>query len=87
MKTSNLPPKDSKAMKELRAKKPPGYLAETTFITLCLFFLKFYSLNAFAAISFVTILMPYMIYHILNMCGSILEFVASLYVETDSDEI
>ena len=55
-------------------------------MTLALFFLKFYSIDAFAAISFVTVLIPFMIYHILSMCGSVLEFVASLYAEFDYEE-
>jgi hypothetical protein len=82
-----LPQKDSPALKELRKRKPPSYLAETTFVTLTLFFLKFYSMDAFAAISFVTILMPFMIYHILSMCGAVLEFVASLYADSDYEEV
>lgn len=78
--------KDSPALKELRKRKPPSYLAETTFVTLCLFFLKFYSTDAFGAVSFVTVLIPLMIYHVLNMCGSVLEFVASLYAGVDCEE-
>jgi hypothetical protein len=86
MKSHTLPQKDSPALKELRKRKPPSYIAETTFISLCLFFLKFYSMDAFAAISFVTVLLPFMIFHILTMCGSILEFVASLYTDLDLEE-
>ena len=75
--------KESRELKSLRNKKPPGYLVETTFVTLCLVFAKFYSLDAFAALTFVTILMPFMIFHILNLCGLILEFVTSLHMEND----
>jgi hypothetical protein len=87
MKSHTLPQnKDSPALKELRKRKPPSYLAETTFVTLALFFFKFYSLDAFSAISFVTVLIPFMIYHILTMCGAVLEFVASLYTDNDYEE-
>jgi uncharacterized membrane protein len=75
--------KETREAKALRSKKPPGYLVEVTFVTLCLAFGKFYSLDAFSALSFVTILLPFMIYHILNLCGYILEFVTSLHMEAD----
>ena len=39
---------------------------------------KFYSLDTFGAITFVTILLPFMIYHFLSMFGYIIEIVASL---------
>lgn len=59
----------------MKSKKSPGYIVETTFFTTLLLFLKFYSLDAFAAISFVTVLLPFMLYHLLNMFGYILEFI------------
>lgn len=74
-----------KKKNELKNRKPPSYLVETFFITSILFFFKFYSLNAFAALTFVTILIPFMIYHILNMFGAILSFVTSLHIETDEE--
>jgi hypothetical protein len=42
-------------------------------------------MDAFAAITFVTVLLPFMLYHLLNMFGFILEFVTTLHV-TDEDE-
>jgi fatty acid desaturase len=77
----------SKSRNELKNKTPPSYLAETAFITTLLFFFKFYSLNAFATLTFVTVLLPFMIYHVLSMFGAILNFVTSLHVESESEDL
>lgn len=43
-------------------------------------------MDAFAAIRFYTVLIPFMIFNFVTMCGSVLEFIASLYSEFDCDE-
>ena len=74
---------DSPHLKALKSRKPPGYLIEVTFVTVVLLTAKCYSIDAYAAISFVTVLLPFMLYHILNLCGYVLEFVTSLHLEAD----
>ena len=71
---------------ELRSKKPPSYATETLFLTTLIFFAKFYSLNCYAAITFVLILCPFMIYHVCCMIGAILAFITSLHVDSDTDD-
>ena len=71
---------------ELRNKKPPSYISEVLFITTLIFFAKFYSLNCYAMITFVTILAPFMLYHVLCMIGAILAFVTSLHIDSDTDD-
>ena len=75
-----------KTKSELRSAQPPGYLAETATFTTCLLFLKFYSLNAFAATTFFTILSPFMLHQVLSMLGAILNFVTSLHIDTDTED-
>lgn len=86
MTTIQTPFEQKQARNELKSRKPPSYLAETLFVTTMLFFLKFYSLNCFASITFVTILIPFMIYSICCMFGAVLSFVTSLQIDTDSDD-
>ena len=71
---------------ELRNKKPPSHITEVLFLTTLLFFAKFYSLNCFAAITFVMILAPFMVYHVCCMISAILAFVTSLHVDSDGEE-
>ena len=66
-------------------KKPPGFLCETTFISVSLLMLKFYSDAAFDALSFMTVLLPMMIYFILAIMFNVLRFMELLHTE-DFDE-
>ena len=46
-------------------KKPPGFICEAAFFTVTLFLVKIYSDEFFEAISFVTVLLPMMVYFVL----------------------
>ena len=69
------------------AKKPPGFMVETAFLSASLFMLKLYSDAAFDALSFVTVLIPFMVYFLLAIVFNILKFLKLLHVEEiDEDE-
>lgn len=81
-------PKDLKqARNELKNKQPPSYLAEVTFISTLLLFAKFYSLNCFAAITFGTILAPFMVYFVCCMFAGIIAFLTSLNIDNEEDSL
>jgi hypothetical protein len=69
--------------KHLKNKQPPSYLVEVTFVSTLLLVAKFYSLNCFAAITFVAILSPYMTYFVCCMFGGILAFITALNIDSD----
>ena len=55
--------------------KNPSYVAEIACLSTNLFFLKFYSPEAYDAMTFFTILLPFMIYSIGTLFGFLLKFI------------
>lgn len=76
---------DPKVIRAADAKKPPGFLCETAFLSTSLLFAKLYSDASFGALSFMTVLLPFMIYFILAIVFNILKFLKLLHTE-DLDE-
>ena len=62
-------------------KKPPSFIVETTFLCVTLFLLKLYSDAAFEALSFVTVLIPMMIFFLLSIVFNVLKFLKLLHTE------
>ena len=56
-----------KELKALKKEQPPGFLLEVSWLTTSLFFAKIAVPGAFSALTFVTILLPLMIYFIVNV--------------------
>lgn len=71
----------------MKKKKPPGFLLEISFITVNICIAKFYSDLAFDALSFVTVLLPFMLYFLVGVVTGMLRFITSLSMEDIDDEI
>lgn len=56
-------------------KKPPGFICEAAFCSTGLFLVKMYSDAMFDAISFVTVLLPMMIYFVLSILLYVFKFI------------
>ena len=67
--------KDANTGKPLEVKKPPGYIVETIFVTTVLFFLKMYSDAAFDAFSFMTVMLPLLVYFVVSIVMDIIKFI------------
>jgi hypothetical protein len=50
-----------------KEKKPPGFVVEAAFCSVTLFLIKIYSDEMYEAISYVTVLIPMMIYFVLSI--------------------
>ena len=72
---------DPKVTRNTAAKKPPGFITETVFLCVSLFLLKIYSDAAFDALSFVTVLIPIMVFFLLSIVFNILKFIKLLHTE------
>ena len=72
---------DPKVTRNTAAKKPPGFITETVFLCVSLFLLKLYSDAAFDALSFVTVLIPIMVFFLLSIVFNILKFIKLLHTE------
>ena len=72
-------------LKALKKEEPPGFLLEVAWVTITLFFVKLSVDGAYQALSFVTVLLPLMVYFIVNVLQNLLKFVQLLHTE-DLDE-
>lgn len=70
-----------KELKALKKEVPPGFILEVAWLTASLFFIKIAVPGAFQALTFVTILLPFMIYFIINVLQNLLQFVQLLHME------
>jgi hypothetical protein len=61
-------------------------LTEVAFLSTNLFFLKFYSPQSYEAMTFFTILLPFMIYAIATLFGSLLKFIKLLHIEEQAED-
>lgn len=75
-----------KEIKALKKETPPGFLLEVTWITVSLFLVKLSVPDAFHALTFVTILLPLMLYFIVSVLQDLLGFIGSLHMEDYSEE-
>ena len=66
-------------------KKPPGFICEAAFCSTVLFLVKMYSDAMYEAISFVTVLIPMMVYFVLSILLYVFKFIQVLHIE-DGDE-
>lgn len=71
--------------KSAKNSKAPSLITEFTFVSLNLFFLKFYSEQAFVALSFFTILLPIMAYAILSLFAYLLKFIQYMQIEEEEE--
>ena len=71
--------------KSAKNSKPPTLSTEFAFVSLNLFFLKFYSEVAFSALSFFTVLLPLMAYAILTLFSYLLKFIQFMQIEDDEE--
>ena len=76
---------DPKVKRQMKVKKPPGFICEAAFCTVSLFMLKMYSDAAYGALSYTTVLLPMMIYFLFSIVFNILKFLKLLHTE-DLDE-
>ena len=65
--------------------KPPSYMAEFTFVSVNLFFLKLYSSQSYEATSFFSIMIPIMIYMVITLFGNLLKFIQLMHIEDPVD--
>jgi hypothetical protein len=73
--SSDLKGPSPREIKALKKETPPGFLLEITWITLSLFLVKLAVNGAFGALSFVTLLLPFMVYFVVCVLQSLLLFV------------
>jgi hypothetical protein len=55
--------------------KPPSYMAEFSFVSVNLLFLKLYSTQSYEVTSYFSVMIPIMIYMVLTLFGNLLRFV------------
>jgi hypothetical protein len=55
--------------------KPPSYFTEFSFVSANLFFLKMYSENSYFATSYFSVLVPLMVYMVINLLQNLLKFI------------
>ena len=67
-------------------KKPPGFLTEAAFCSVTLVLVKMYSDATYDAISFVTVLLPIMVYFVLSIVMQIFKFIQKLHMEEMEDD-
>ena len=72
---------DPKQMRTEDPKKPPGFITETAWASTTLFTLKLYSDAAFSALSFMTVLIPFLIYFALSIVFNVLKFIKLIHTE------
>ena len=77
---------DPKVTRDTDIKKPPGWITEAAFMSVSLFLVKLYSDPAFSALSFMTVLLPMMIYFIFSIIFNILKFLKLLHTEEVDEE-
>ena len=77
---------DPKVTRDTNIKKPPGWITEAVFCSVSLFLVKLYSDPAFSALSFMTVLLPMMIYFIFSIIFNILKFLKLLHTEEVDEE-
>ena len=77
---------DPKVTRDTDPKKPPGWITEAAFFSITLFLVKLHSDALFSALSFMTILLPMMIYFIFSIIFNILKFLKLLHTEEVDEE-
>jgi len=75
-----------KITKSVTEKKPPGFLCEAVFCSTSLFMAKLYSDATFDAITFMTVLLPLMLYFICSIIFNVLKFLKLLHTEEIDEE-
>jgi len=73
-------------LKALKKEKPPGFILEIAWLTFSLLFAKLAVPHAYFALTFVTVLLPMMVYFIVSVLQNLLEFVSLLHMEDFSDD-
>jgi hypothetical protein len=73
-------------LKALKKETPPGFVLEVAWLTITLLFVKLAVPNAYSALTFVTVLLPLMIYFVVNVLQNLLQFVSLLHIEDFSDD-
>ncbi len=66
--------------------KSPSYFIEIACLSTNLFFVKFISQESYDAMTFFTILLPFMVYLVVTLFGSLLKFLQLLHTEDAEDE-
>jgi len=72
---------DSKEQRSLKHRKVPSYAPEMMFLTINLFFIKFYDSTFFELMTFFKITIPIMGYLICTLFLNLLEFMKLLHIE------
>ena len=71
--------------KSPRRIKAPSYLAEFSFVSINVLFLKLYSVESYNATGFFTVMLPLMIYSVITLFGNLLKFIQMMYIEDEEE--
>ena len=65
--------------------KAPTYGAEFSFVTISLFLLKLYSIDAYTSITYFTCCLPLMLYLVINTFSYLLSFIQLMHIEDEKE--
>jgi len=72
--------------KNLTIKKSPSFVPELLLVSSNMFFLKFYSAQAFDAMSFFAIFLPSVVYLIVCLFANLIKFIQFMQIDDGADD-